>query len=70
MELESTKKVNEQQLDEYKKEKDHYKETISKLEGEKIQIIKKKEACEAEILRIQQQPTSIQSSSSSSAGKN
>ena len=70
MELESTEKVNEQQLDEYKKEKDYYEEKISKLEVKKIQIIKEKQACEQEILRIQQQSTSIQSSSSSTAGKN
>ena len=69
MEHESTKKVNEQQLDEYKKEKDYYEENISKLEVKKIQIIKEKQACEQEILRIQQQPISIQSSPSSTAGK-
>ena len=70
MELESTEKVNEQELDEYKKEKDYYEERVSKLEVKKIQIIQKKKECEHEILRIQQQSPSIESSPCSIAGKN
>ena len=71
MELESTEKVNKQQLDEYKKEKDYYEERVSKLEIKRSQIIQKKKECEHEIQKIQQQqPTSIQSSSSTIAGKN
>ena len=70
MELESTEKVNEQELDEYKKENEDLKERISKLKAKKSQIVQKKKECEQEILRIQQQTTSMQSSSSSTAGRN
>ena len=69
--LQSTEKVNEQQLDEYNKKKDCYEKRVSKLKLKKSQIILKKKECEHEIQKIQQQqPTSIQSSSSTIAGKN
>ena len=69
IELESTEKVNKQELDDYKKEKDDYEKRVSKLEVKRSRIIQKRKECEHEILRIQLQPTSIQSSSSIIAGK-